>query len=85
MTTAAAMTALPDHLAPWFSLGCVSAKRVYHEILRHVGKHRNRQSTTIANVGLLGHEKDFVFELLWRDFFRFSRMKMSQSVRPKHS
>ena len=25
MTTAAAMTALPDHLAPWFSLGCVSA------------------------------------------------------------
>ena len=52
-------------------------RRVCEEVLGPGGEGR----TVAAAAG--GWGEDFVFELLWRDFFRFSRMKMcSQGGRP---
>ncbi|UPR02125.1 DNA photolyase [Chloropicon primus] len=65
---------LPDQLAPWFSLGCVSVKRACEEVLGGA-----RESTSSIAEVKRGEEKEFLFELLWRDFFRFSRMKMAQA------
>ena len=55
---------VPDQLAPWLSLGCISVRRVREEIL-----------PSIRGGGM---EREFIFELLWRDFFRFSRLKISK-------
>ena len=68
----AGMKTLPDKLAPWFSLGCVSVRRVCEEVL---GKDRAARAAKGKP-----EERDFLFELLWRDFFRLSRMKMERAA-----
>mmetsp|Transcript_3660 Transcript_3660/g.9514 ORF Transcript_3660/g.9514 Transcript_3660/m.9514 type:complete len:126 (+) Transcript_3660:247-624(+) len=51
-----AATVLPDQLAPWFSLGCLSLRESYWR----VKKAMHKQAAT------------FYDELLWRDFYRYS-------------
>lgn len=47
-------------LSPYLALGCISPRRIYHEIKRfEYEKHANDSTYWL------------IFELLWRDFFRF--------------
>ena len=45
-------------LSPWLSLGCISQKEVYWEVIKHENGEHNSNSP-------------LVLELLWRDYFRF--------------
>ncbi len=44
----------------WLSLGCISPRYIYHELKKFEAEHGTNDSTYWL-----------VFELLWRDFFRF--------------
>ncbi len=48
----------PSRLSAWISLGCLSQRMVYHEVMKHVNG---------------GHSSGIplILELLWRDYFRF--------------
>eukprot|EP00871_Galdieria_phlegrea_P005039 jgi/Galph1/5536/GphlegSOOS_G4187.1 len=48
-------------ISPWLALGCISPRKIYHEIC---------QSVTPADI-----QKTTYFELVWRDFFRFITLK----------
>ncbi len=51
-------------LSPWLALGCISPKYVFHEVKRFENEFKANESTYWL-----------IFELLWRDFFRFSFKK----------
>jgi len=51
-------------LSPWLALGCISPKFIYHEVKRFEEEVEANESTYWL-----------IFELLWRDFFRFSFKK----------
>jgi deoxyribodipyrimidine photo-lyase len=51
-------------LSQWLALGCISPKFIYHEVKRFEQKVKANDSTYWL-----------IFELLWRDFFRFSFKK----------
>ncbi len=55
--------------SPWLSLGCISPRLVYAEIKRFEKQHVANDSTYWL-----------VFELLWRDFFRFWSMRVGKSL-----
>lgn len=50
--------------SPWLAQGCLSPKKVYEEIKKHEQKQGANESTYWL-----------VFELMWRDFFRFMGKK----------
>lgn len=50
--------------SPWLAMGCLSPKFIYHEIKRFETEFQSNDSTYWL-----------VFELIWRDFFRFSFKK----------
>lgn len=45
-------------LSPWIAMGCLSQRRVYHEIAKHI-QHGHASNSSV------------ILELLWRDYFRF--------------
>ena len=47
-----------SHISPWLSLGCISMRQVYWEVI----KHEQANNT---------HTDMLLLELLWRDYFRF--------------
>ncbi len=51
-------------LSQWLSLGCISPKLIYNEVKRFEKEIEANESTY-----------SLIFELLWRDFFRFSFKK----------
>jgi deoxyribodipyrimidine photo-lyase len=51
-------------ISQWLSMGCISPKYIYHEIKRFEQNVQANESTYWL-----------IFELLWRDFFRFSFKK----------
>ena len=51
-------------LSHWLALGCISPKYIYHEVKRFEHEVQANESTYWL-----------IFELLWRDFFRFSFKK----------
>jgi len=51
-------------LSAWLALGALSPRRIYHEVRRFEHEVTSNQSTYWL-----------IFELLWRDFFRFTAMK----------
>lgn len=53
--------------SPWLAMGCLSPKWVYHEIKRFETQFKGNDSTYWL-----------IFELLWRDFFRFMIKKHQQ-------
>lgn len=58
----------PDYsskFSPWLANGSLSPRRVYFEILRYEEQVEKNESTYWM-----------IFELLWRDFFRFKSMKL---------
>jgi len=57
-------------ISPWLAMGCLSPRRMYQELLQQSNGEK----------GKAGHAGDtginwLVFELLWRDFFRFITRK----------
>ena len=56
-------------LSPWLALGCLSIRRVHSEVQRYEQERVRNDSTYWL-----------VFELLWRDFFRFTVMKQGARV-----
>ncbi len=50
--------------SPWLAQGCISPVSIYHE-LKHYEKQRTKNQSTYW----------LFFELLWRDFFRFTARK----------
>lgn len=46
--------------SPWLALGCISAKTIYSEVKKYESKFGSNSSTYWL-----------VFELMWRDYFRF--------------
>ncbi len=48
----------------WLALGCISARSVYHEVKKY-------EKRIIANESTYW----LIFELMWRDYFRFMMMK----------
>jgi deoxyribodipyrimidine photo-lyase len=50
----------------WLALGCLSPREIYYELKKYEEKHEANESTYWL-----------VFELLWRDYFRFMMKKYS--------
>ena len=64
----------PDYstkLAPWLALGCISPRRVYSEIKRY-----EASPNGVANKSTYW----VIFELLWRDFFKFMGAKVGTKL-----
>ena len=57
-------SAFSSKLSQWLALGCLSPKLIYHEVKRFEQEVKANDSTYWL-----------IFELLWRDFFRFSFKK----------
>ena len=55
--------------SPWLAAGCLSPRQIYWEIKKYEGKRVANQSTYWV-----------IFELLWRDYFRFVCYKYGDSV-----
>ena len=55
--------------SPWLSNGCISAKTIYWEICKYEKKITKNESTYWL-----------VFELIWRDYFKFISMKYGQKI-----
>lgn len=56
-------------LSPWLALGCLSTKSIYQEVMRYEQERVKNDSTYW-----------FVFELLWRDYFRFTANKNGAKI-----
>jgi deoxyribodipyrimidine photo-lyase len=57
-----------SRFSAWLANGSISPRRIYHELKAYEAQHGANESTYWL-----------VFELLWRDFFRFSAMKAGAS------
>jgi deoxyribodipyrimidine photo-lyase len=62
----------PDYsskLSPWLSLGCISPRYIYHEIVKYEFQRIKNESTYWL-----------IFELLWRDYFKWMALKYGPSI-----
>ncbi|MFP9117035.1 DASH family cryptochrome [Flavobacterium sp. RNTU_13] len=50
--------------SPWLAMGCLSPREIYHEVKRYEQQYGENKSTYWL-----------IFELLWRDYFRFMMKK----------
>lgn len=55
--------------SPWLANGSISAREIYHEVKRYEGEHGSNQSTYWL-----------IFELIWRDYFRYVAMKYGDRI-----
>uniref|UniRef100_A0A383W805 Photolyase/cryptochrome alpha/beta domain-containing protein n=1 Tax=Tetradesmus obliquus TaxID=3088 RepID=A0A383W805_TETOB len=55
--------------APWMAAGCLSPRTVYHELKKYEAQRTANKSTYWV-----------VFELIWRDFFRFYAAKQGNRI-----
>lgn len=55
--------------SPWLALGCLSPRFIYEEVLRYEKERKKNQSTYWL-----------IFELIWRDYFRFICKKHGNKV-----
>lgn len=58
-----------SRLSPWLNQGCLSARQVYHEL----GKYEQQRVANESTYWL-------VFELLWRDYFKFLSRKIGNRL-----
>jgi deoxyribodipyrimidine photo-lyase len=56
-------------LSPWLAAGCVSPRKVYHDIRRYEQQRVENKSTYWV-----------IFELIWRDYFRFFAVKHGAKI-----
>jgi deoxyribodipyrimidine photo-lyase len=55
--------------SPWLALGCISASSIYDEVCKY-------QTVRVTNESTYW----MIFELLWRDFFRFTAAKQKNAL-----
>ncbi|GIL83479.1 hypothetical protein Vretimale_11168 [Volvox reticuliferus] len=55
--------------APWLAAGCISPRKIYHEIRKYEAQRQSNKSTYWV-----------IFELIWRDFFRFFALKHGNRI-----
>jgi deoxyribodipyrimidine photo-lyase len=55
--------------SPWLSFGCISPRAIYHEVKRYEKEIKKNSSTYWL-----------VFELIWRDYFRFVAKKYGSRI-----
>ncbi|KAF6262585.1 DNA photolyase, FAD-binding/Cryptochrome [Scenedesmus sp. NREL 46B-D3] len=55
--------------APWLSAGCLSPRTIYHELKKYEAQRTANKSTYWV-----------LFELIWRDFFRFYAAKQGSRI-----
>lgn len=55
--------------SPWLAHGCISPRSIYHEVKRYERERKKNVSTYWL-----------VFELIWRDYFRFVCLKYGRKV-----
>jgi deoxyribodipyrimidine photo-lyase len=55
--------------SPWLSQGCISPRAIYHEVSRFEQEVKKNQSTYWL-----------IFELIWRDYFRFIALKHGDAL-----
>eukprot|EP01100_Stratorugosa_tubuloviscum_P009664 TRINITY_DN4053_c0_g1_i1.p1 TRINITY_DN4053_c0_g1~~TRINITY_DN4053_c0_g1_i1.p1 ORF type:complete len:570 (+),score=252.65 TRINITY_DN4053_c0_g1_i1:396-2105(+) len=55
--------------SPWLALGCISPRYIYNEIQRYERERERNESTYWL-----------IFELLWRDYFRFYALKFGNKL-----
>ncbi|GIM03961.1 hypothetical protein Vretimale_8575 [Volvox reticuliferus] len=77
-------------ISPWLALGCLSPRRMFLDMKQHLGGQeplkvppppsQQQQPTGAAAAAAGGPANWLVFELLWRDFFRFVTQKYAGSV-----
>uniref|UniRef100_A0AAR2K3F7 Cryptochrome DASH n=1 Tax=Pygocentrus nattereri TaxID=42514 RepID=A0AAR2K3F7_PYGNA len=56
-------------LAPWLAVGCISPRYIYEQLKKYEAERTANQSTYWV-----------VFELLWRDYFRFVALKYGDRI-----
>lgn len=62
-------TEYSSKLSMWLALGCVSPRFLYYQVKEYEAKFKPNESTV-----------HFVFELLWRDFFKFNALKYGKRI-----
>lgn len=62
-------TEYSSKLSMWLALGCLSARYLYHKVKQYERDEQPNESTV-----------HFVFELLWRDFFKFNGFKYGNRI-----
>jgi deoxyribodipyrimidine photo-lyase len=55
--------------SPWLAHGCISARAIYHEVEKYEEEVEKNKSTYWLK-----------FELLWRDFFKFTAMRYGSKI-----
>nr|QIQ49259.1 DASH cryptochrome [Volvox carteri f. nagariensis] len=55
--------------APWLAAGCISPRKIYHEIRKYEAQRQSNKSTYWV-----------IFELIWRDYFRFFALKHGNRI-----
>jgi len=55
--------------SPWLAQGCISPKKIYHEVKKYERERKKNKSTYWM-----------IFELLWRDFFRLMAKKHGNKI-----
>lgn len=61
--------AYSSKFSPWLAFGCISPRRIFWE----VGKYEEQRTKNVSTYWL-------IFELIWRDFFRFSAWKYGNKI-----
>lgn len=62
-------TEYSSKLSPWLANGSISARQIYHEIIQYENKVVKNQDTYWL-----------VFELIWRDYFRYISLKHGNKI-----
>jgi deoxyribodipyrimidine photo-lyase len=62
-------TEYSSKFSPWLAYGCISASQIYHKIVEYESRREGNESTYWL-----------VFELLWRDFFRFYALRWKHKI-----
>ena len=57
-------TDFSSKFSPWLANGSLSAKQIYHEVIRFENEHLKNESTYWL-----------IFELIWRDYFKYVSLK----------
>jgi len=63
-------TSFSTKISPWLVVGCLSPRRMYEDLRARGGRAESDKKTPMNGL---------VFELLWRDFFRFITCKYSDT------
>jgi len=65
-------------ISPWLATGCLSPRELYHKVDRELSRRGRRKEESPAATPPAASADWVLFELMWRDFFRFVTRKHSE-------